>query len=329
MGGDHGPEVVVDGAVQACRELGIEVILVGDEVRIRDALLRLGAAEQRGVEVRHASQAVGADEAPSQAIRKKKDASIRVALELMKAGEADAALSAGHSGAVLAAALLVLGRLPSVERPAILALVPSQPAPTVLLDAGANVDGKPLHLAQFALLGEVYARRILRVPRPRVGILSNGGETTKGTILTRSAMEILGQIPELALEGYAEANQIFSGDFDVIATDGFTGNVALKAAEGTALAFDRSLRERLGSSMLSRLGARLVYPTLEGARREFDPAEYGGAPLVGCDGTVFLAHGDSGARAIRNGIRAADRAASIDVRAEFTDVCTRVMALQP
>ena len=331
MGGDHAPGVVVEGAVQACRELGADVVLVGDETRIRGELVRLGAADQKGISIRHASQVVEMDEHPGQAIRKKRDASIRVIFDLVKSGEADAAMSAGNSGAMLAAALFVLGRLPGVERPAITAFLPTLEGRVALLDAGANVDVRPLHLVQFALLGEVYVRRVMGVARPRIGVLSNGEELTKGTALTRGAVEALAQIEGIDFRGYAEGKDLFSGEFDVVVTDGFTGNVVLKTAEGTAWAFRQFLKRNIQDSSLARVGALFMKPVFDGVRKKLDYAEYGGAPLIGCDGTVILAHGRSDARAIRNAIRTANEAALQlgEAREEMTSACARAAQLVP
>jgi len=329
MGGDHAPGVVVEGAVQACRELGVDVILVGDETRIRGELVRLGAADQKGITVRHASQVVEMHEHPGQAIRKKRDASIRVIFDLVKSGEADAAMSAGNSGAMLAAALFVLGRLPGVERPAIVTFLPTLEGRVALMDAGANVDVKPLHLVQFALLGEVYVRRVVGIPRPRIGVLSNGEELSKGTALTRSAVEILSRHEGIDFRGYAEGKDLFSGDFDLVVTDGFTGNVVLKTAEGTAWAFRQFLKRNIEDSALAKIGALFMKPVFDGVRKKLDYAEYGGAPLVGCAGTVILAHGRSGARAIKNAIRTANEAAGAlgDASEEITLACERAAAL--
>lgn len=329
MGGDHAPAVVVEGAVRACRELGADVILVGDETRIRGELVRLGAADQKGISIRHTTEVVAMDEHPGQAIRKKKDSSIRVIFELVKSGEADAAMSAGNSGAMLAAALFVLGRLPGVERPAIITMLPTLEGTVALLDAGANVDVKPLHLVQFAVLGEVWSRRVLGVARPRIGVLSNGEELSKGTALTRSAVEALAEHDELDFRGYAEGKDLFSGAFDVMVTDGFTGNIVLKTAEGTAWAFRQFLKRSVQDSSLARVGAFFMKPVFDTVRRRLDYAEYGGAPLVGCDGTVILAHGRSGVRAIRNAIRTAGEASAAlaDAREEIVTACTRAAAM--
>ena len=258
---------------------------------------------------------------PARAVRARKDASIRVIFDLVKAGEACAALSAGNSGAMLAAALLVLGRLPEVERPAIVTYMPTLGGPVGLLDAGANVDVKPLQLVQFALMGEVWTRRVQGMARPRVGVLSNGEEPSKGTELTRRAVSALGRDRQLDFRGYAEGKDLFTGDFDVIVTDGFTGNVVLKTAEGTATAFVEWLRRSVSASTRARAGALLLKPALAELKQTLDWSEYGGAPLLGCDGTVLLAHGRSGARAIRNAIRAAAAAAGVDAREELSRAC--------
>jgi len=329
MGGDRAPGVVVEGAVRASRELGIQVVLVGDEGQIRRELARLGAAGDPAIRIRHASQRIDACEPAGQAVRRKPDASVRVAVDLVAAGEADAVLSAGHSGALLASALMVLGRLPAVLRPAVVAFVPTPERPVALLDAGANVDVKALHLVQFALLGEVYARRVLQLPKPRVGVLSNGEEPSKGTHLTRTAVEALQRIPGIDFRGYAEGRDLFSGAFDVVATDGFTGNVVLKTMEGQAHAFGELLRRSAASSTMARLGSMLLRPVFDEIRRKLDWAEYGAAPLIGCDGAVFFAHGRSDAWAIRNAIRAAAAAVEIDVREELSEVCTSAATLLP
>lgn len=328
MGGDRAPGVVVEGAVLACRELGLDVILVGEETRIRGELIRLGAADQKGITIRHAPEWVEAGEPASQQLRSRKETSLRLALELVKQGEADAVMSAGHSGAVVAGAVLVLETLPHVERPAIAALLPSLRGGRVaLVDAGANVDVRPLHLVQFALLGEIYIRRVLGIERPAVGVLSNGEEPSKGTALTRAAMEGLAAIPGIDLRGYAEGRDLFTGAFDVIATDGFTGNAILKTAEGTAEAFETFLRGRIRATALSRLGALLLRPVLGELRRTLDYQETGGAPLLGCNGAVVLAHGRSGPRAIRNAIRVARDAAQLDLGEEMSRACERAAHL--
>src|SRR5712671_5426699 len=251
MGGDLAPAATVEGALRAHRERGLQVVLVGDEPRVREELRRHGAGAQE-VRVHHASQVVEMDEHPGQALRKKKDSSIRVAFDLCKSGEATAMVSAGNSGAVLAGGLFVLGRLDHVDRPCIGGFLPSlgPVGRSVLVDMGANVEVTPLQLVQFALLGEVYARRVLGIPRPRVGIVANGEEEGKGTDLTRAAAL---RKPEsgVSFSGYVEGKDVFAGEFDVIATDGFTGNVLLKTAEGAVWAFGQLLKRQIQASAVA------------------------------------------------------------------------------
>ena len=327
MGGDHAPAVVVEGSVQACRDLDVEVVLVGDEPRIRAELARLGAVDQRGISVRHTTEVVEMSEHPGQALRKKKDSSLRVIFDLVKEGRADACMSAGNSGGMLAAALFVLGRLPEVERPAIATFLPTVVGRMVLIDAGANVDVKPLHVAQFAVMGEAYARLVGGVAKPRVAVLSNGEEPSKGTALTRAAAEALARDGAIDFGGYAEGKDLFTGEFDVVATDGFTGNVVLKTTEGVATAFGTLLKRGILSSPRTKLGGLLIKPALAGIKRAMDYSEYGGAPLVGCDGTAIIAHGRSNATAIKNAIRAADFSCRHDARAEISAACARVRGL--
>ena len=232
MGGDNAPAAIVQGSINAARK-GIPVILVGREAVVREQLARLRAAPSLPIQVRHASEVVEMHDHPGQAIRRKKDNSIRVCFDLVKSGEASAMVSAGNSGAVMAGAIFVLGRPDGVERPAITSALPTPGGTTIMLDMGAVVDCKPVHLVQFALMGEVYARRAMGVARPRVAILANGEEESKGTELTRLAAAALRR-SRIDFVGYCEGRDLLTGEFDVIVTDGFTGNVALKTIEGTA-----------------------------------------------------------------------------------------------
>ncbi|HEY3452206.1 MAG TPA: phosphate acyltransferase PlsX [Myxococcales bacterium] len=337
MGGDCAPAAVVEGAVLHARKTpGDTVVLVGDEPRIEAELVRLKAAadpaKRRAVrplaiEVRHAPQTVGMDEHPATTVRRKRGSSIRVAFDLVARGEADAVVSAGNSGAALAAALFVLGRLPAVDRPAVVTLLPTLAGRyAVLLDSGATVACRPAHLVQFAHLGEAYARRVLGVARPRVALLSNGTEKSKGTDLTRSALEAL-ERSSLNFLGYVEGNDLFADQVDVIVTDGFTGNVVLKATEGAAAALSATLKREIESRSTAKLGAWLSRPAFAAFRKIADWAEVGGAQLVGVDGTALLAHGRSNARAIRNALRAASRAAELQLSAELTEAALKAQAL--
>ena len=308
MGGDLAPAATVEGALRAHRERGIDVVLVGDEPRVREELRRHGAGANE-VRVHHASQVVEMDDHPGQALRKKKDSSIRVAFDLCKAGQAGGMVSAGNSGAVLAGGLFVLGRLDHVDRPCIGGSLPSLGGVgrSVLVDMGANVEVTPLQLVQFALLGEVYARRVLGIAQPRIGIVANGEEEGKGTDLTRAAAAALRK-PEsgVVFRGYVEGKDVFGGDFDVIATDGFTGNVLLKTAEGAVWAFGQLLKRQIQASAMASAGALLLRSQLEQVKKRVDYEEVGGAPLLGIHGVGVIAHGRSSPRAILNALSGAE-----------------------
>jgi glycerol-3-phosphate acyltransferase PlsX len=303
MGGDHGPAVVVEGAVAAVREFGATVVLVGDKVSIEQQLGRLGAASA-GVEIRHASQVVGMGESPSQALRRKRDSSLRVAAELVRDGEASAFISAGNTGAAMAVAMFVVGVLRGVDRPAIAAVLPNVKGFTVLLDVGATIAPKPWHLFQFAVMGHVYARDILGVDRPRVGLLSVGEEEGKGNELTKEAYEQL-KDSSLNFLGNVEGRDIYNGKSDVVVTDGFTGNVALKISESLAETIGSMIREELTRDLRSKVGAALAQPALARFKKRVDYAEMGGAPLLGIDGAAIICHGASPAKAIKNAVRVA------------------------
>ncbi|HSN89586.1 MAG TPA: phosphate acyltransferase PlsX [Anaeromyxobacteraceae bacterium] len=313
MGGDHAPGAIVQGAVNAARK-GLAVILVGPEARVREDLARSGAGPDLPVQVRNATEVIDMHDHPGQAMRRKKDNSIRVCFELVRSGQACAMVSAGNSGAVMAGAIFVLGRPEGVERPAIITALPALEGHPIMLDMGAVVDAKPIHLVQFALMGEVYARRVYGVERPRVAILSNGEEDSKGTELTRTAAAALRRAP-IRFVGYCEGRDLLTGAFDVIATDGFTGNVALKAMEGTARVIGEFLKRGLRSSPIAMIGGLLSKRALEGLKRRLDWREIGGAPLVGVNGVGFIGHGASDALAVENAVRRARETA----RSHFTD----------
>ena len=320
MGGDNAPVAIVQGAIDAARK-GQAIILVGPEERVRAELDRQRASWNLPVQVRHAPEVVGMDDHPGQAMRRKKQNSIRVALELVRDGEASAAVSAGNSGAFMAGAMMVLGCSGDVQRPAIVSVLPAARGRPLMLDAGANVDCKPLHLVQFALMGEVYSRRVLCVSRPRVALLANGEEASKGTALTRTAAAALAR-SGLRFQGYCEGRDLLGGDVDVVVTDGFTGNVALKTMEGTAQALALMMKEALHRTLPARLGGALVRNAIDEIRRKVDWREIGGAPLLGVDGVAVIAHGSSDRRAVANALaRAADGA-----RASCTEEIGRAAA---
>lgn len=304
MGGDGGVAVTVEGAVAAARELDLSVILVGVEEEIARELSRWNT-RKTDIRIRHAPEVVEMCESPSVALRKKKDSSIRVGIDLVKEGEAEAIVSAGNTGAAMASALVVLGPLAGVERPAIAAQLPTLGGYAILLDAGANVDSKPRHLVQFAIMGTVYARKVLGKSDPRVGLLSIGEEETKGNELTREAFRALEDEPEVDFIGNVEGVDVFNGKADVVVCDGFTGNVALKIGESAAEMMLTLFKEELGRGLLGKAGLLLLRSSLQRFHRRIDYTEYGGAPLLGVSGVVIIGHGRSTAKAIKNGIRVA------------------------
>ncbi len=326
MGGDNAPGAIVQGAINAARK-GLAVVLVGSEELVRAELKRHQAGCALPISVHHASEVVEMADHPGQAMRRKRENSIRVCFELVKSGEASGMVSAGNSGAIMAGAIFVLGRLGAVERPAIVSVIPALRGTPILLDMGANVDCKPIHLVQFALLGEVYSRRVLNVNRPRVAVLSNGEEESKGTDLTRAAAAALRGCAGLNFTGYCEGRDLLSGDFDVIVTDGFTGNVALKTMEGTAKAMGELVRRALRSGLRSQIGGLLAKQALTEMKRRVDWREIGGAPLVGVNGVGVIGHGASDALAIENAIRRAYSAARARCTEEMAEAAGRAEEL--
>jgi len=303
MGGDIGPRVNVPAAAQAARE-GIHITLVGDEEALRGELARIEDAGTLPIEIRHASQVVGMDEKPSDALRRKKNSSIQVACQLVKDGLADGVVSAGNSGASVACGMFVLGRIKGVERPALASIMPTEKEPVVLIDVGANVDSKPFHLAQFGIMGDVLARDVLGVDHPRVGLLSIGEEEGKGNTVVKEAYDLLKQT-KLNFVGNVEGRDIFTGDLDVAVCDGFVGNVCLKLSEGLARSFGRVLKRELKRHMLSRMGAALSMRSLKNFAQMMDYAEYGGAPLLGLKSILIVCHGASNIKAVTNATRMA------------------------
>jgi glycerol-3-phosphate acyltransferase PlsX len=315
MGGDRAPGVVVEGAWRAAKDLGVEVVLVGQKDAVERELSRLGAGP---LEIIPASQSVAMHESASSAL-KKKDSSMKVAFDRMKSGDVQAVVSAGNSGAMMATGMFVMGRLPYVARPAILVVVPSVGKGTIVVDAGANVDCKPYHLAQFGIMAAIYAERVLGIAKPRIGILSNGQEDGKGTDLTRAASALLAE-SSLDHIGYVEGRDIFNSTVDVVVCDGFTGNVALKTMEGVANFAGEVLKGAFQKNLLSRLGYLMTRKALREAYRRLDYAEYGGAPLIGLDGVAIVAHGGSSSLAIKNAIRAARDAVEHDMNRHIMEV---------
>ena len=304
MGGDQGSMVTVEGAVAAARDLNLSVLLVGNEEEISQRL-KQHATNGLSIAIRHAPETVGMQESPSAALRKKKQSSIRIGLELVKSGEADAFISAGNTGAVMATALITLGPLPGVERPAIALIIPTLKGQSILLDVGANADCKARHLLQFAIMGDVYARQIMGKPSPTVGLLSIGEEESKGNELTREAFRGLEEEQSLNFIGNVEGREVFRGRADIIVCDGFTGNIALKIIESAAEFFTLLLKEELAKGLVGKAGALLARGAFKRFRKLVDYTEYGGAPLLGVRGVCIISHGRSTAKAIKNAIRVA------------------------
>jgi len=305
MGGDHAPQVVVEGGVCFAREFGEEVILVGREKAIRRELENHDISGLR-LPIIHARQVIEMTDKPAQAVKAKKDSSMVVGIDLVKRGEAQAFVSAGNSGGVMVAALFRLGRMKGVQRPALTAVFLTAEKPLCILDVGANTDCKPEYLLQFAIMGKVYVERVMGVPNPRVGIVSNGEEEGKGNQLVLDTYALLKE-SDLNFIGNLEGKDLFSGLADVVVTDGFTGNVMIKLAEGTASFFAGVIEEEIKRSPLTALGGLLAKPAFRRVKSRLDYSEYGGAPLLGVNGVVIVAHGRSNAKAIKNALRMAKR----------------------
>ncbi len=310
MGGDFAPQNIVEGAVLAAREYGVPVVLVGNQEVVRKEMARHPGGDSLPLTVVHASEAVGMDESPLTPIRKKKDSSIKVAYDLVKKGEAAALFSAGNSGAVLATAVFVLEKVKGVDRPAIGTIFPTLKGWTLLLDAGANVDCKPFHLVQFAIMGEAYAKYVLKVKKPAVGLLSNGEEESKGNELIRETNGILRKTA-IGYVGPVEGRDIFNGRADVVVCDGFVGNAALKICEGLAEAIGAMIKEEVKGNIMAKLAYLLARSAVNDIKKKLDYSEYGGAPLLGVDGVVIIGHGRSSAKAVKNAIRLAHEYAQI------------------
>lgn len=303
MGGDYAPSSIVQGAIQAVTEHDFEVILVGDEKSIHKVLAKEKFSGTK-LTIKHASQVVGMSEAPSLVLRQKKDASVRVAIELVRTGEAQAVVSAGNSGVTMALSQLLLGRINGVDRVAIAVQMPTLKGRSILIDAGANVDCKPLHLFQFAIMGEAYADAILELQKPKIGLLSIGEEDAKGNTLTKESFKLLEKLGENFI-GNVEGKDLFKGRADVVVCDGFVGNIALKIAEGLIEATSLMIKSEIRKRPLSFLGYLCMKPSLQLFKKKMDYAEYGGAPLLGLNNISIISHGRSSPRAIKNALKIA------------------------
>ena len=308
MGGDHAPAEIVLGAIQAAREYGVGVLLVGPQDAIRAELAKHDTAGL-DLEIIHTDEVIGMDEHPAEAVRSKKRNSITLSHELVRDGKALGAVSAGNSGAVMAAAIFTFRRVRGVDRPAFGAVVPAAGgSQTLVLDIGANTDCKPPYLLQFALMGAVYMRNVLGLANPRVGLLANGEEETKGDQLTQEAHQLIKTAAPAAginFIGNVEGRDINAGTVDVVVCDGFVGNVVLKLSEGLAKMLLGTIRTELTSGVVSKVGALLAKPAFDRVRKTIDYEEYGGVPVLGVNGVSVICHGSSHAKAIKNAIRVA------------------------
>jgi glycerol-3-phosphate acyltransferase PlsX len=304
MGSDKAPKPEIEGALQAARHHGVRVLLVGPEQPLKAELARYPGARRLEIDVVHASEVITMDD-KVEAIRAKRDSSIRVGLRLVRDGRADGFVTAGNTGAAMATARMVLGSLRGVDRPALAAAFPTVlNTAAVLLDVGANVDCDPINLEQFAVMGDIYCRAIFGMRRPRVGLLSIGEEESKGNELTREAFKLLKQLP-LNFVGNVEGRDLYLGQVDVIVADGFVGNVALKTSEGVARLVRAVLKETLKSTITRQVGALLSRNAFSDFKKRLDHTEYGGAPLLGVKGVCIITHGSSNTNAIKNAIRVA------------------------
>lgn len=319
MSGDYGPEELIAGALLAVKQTGLSVSLVGDESLLRKHLdvLTPDAKSEKLIKIVHSTQVIEMNEHPVDAIRKKKDASIMVAFDLVRRGEADAAVSAGNSGATLAAATRKLGRLEGISRPGIASIFPTLKKPVVLMDIGANVDCRPQHLFQFGVMAAAFSR-INDVKNPRVGLLSIGEETGKGNSLIKETYPLL-EKSDLNFIGNVEGRDVFQGEVDVIVCDGFVGNVCLKVSEGLAEAAMQMLRDEIVKSFRAKIGYLLARHAFKAFKKRVDYAEYGGAPLLGIDGIGIVCHGKSSAQAIKNALLEAAKMARGNINQDILD----------
>jgi phosphate acyltransferase len=318
MGSDHAPLSEIRGAIAACRSLDVRVLLVGPEDRLAPVLRTELAGEDLPIEIVHAEEWISMDDKAAQAVRTKRNSSMRIGLKLVREGKAAGFFTAGNTGAAMATAKMVLGMIPGVDRPALVAILPtSAGTPSLLLDVGANVDSDPENLVQFAVMGNIYACNVLKIRSPRVGLLSIGEEDSKGNHQTHETLPLLRAEPALRCIGNVEGRDLYNGRADVTVCDGFVGNVALKASEGLAKLVSVSLRESLKSTVTSQIGALLSQKAFKSFKKRLDYTEYGGAPLLGVRGVCIVGHGSSNEHAVMNGIRVTAEFAQTAVNADI------------
>lgn len=315
MGGDHAPENVVEGAVQAANDFDLEIILVGQEQALKRELHKYKVTGGK-ISIHHASQTVGMGESPVSAIRKKKDSSIAVSIGLLKAGEGEAIVTAGNTGAAVAASTLNLGLLKGIKRPGILISIPTRSGISLAMDVGANIDPTPEHLFQYAVMADIYARTIFKKRQPAIGLLNIGEEEGKGTDIVKETYRLLREA-DLNFIGNIEGRDFFTGKADCIICDGFVGNVVLKVTEGLLENIGGLIQKELTKSFFFKIGALLIRPALINLKKETNYEEAGGAQLLGIDGVVIISHGSSSAWAIRNAIRKAAQVVELDVNSHI------------
>ena len=325
MGGDFAPDIIVEGVLDSlsCLEDNDEVVLVGDESRIKEILARYGRKESDNLSIRHASEVVGMDESPSKSLRRKRNSSIAVCASLAKEGKVDALLSAGNTGAVVAATKLRLRFLKGVERPAIATPIPTTSGVSVLLDAGANVDSKPYNLLQFAGMGSAYIQYLFGVENPKIGLLSIGEESSKGNDLTKETFKLLEKSP-LNFVGNIEGRDVFNNKVDVIVTDGFVGNIVIKVLESIPSFIKTVIKNEIKKSVTAKMSGFLIGSLLKKIVKQGDYAEYGGAPLLGVDGVCMICHGSSSPKAIKNAVRAASALSKFEVNKHIKDIAEKL-----
>ncbi len=324
MGSDRAPDAEIRGAILACRQLDVRVFLVGPEPELAPALAQCLRGQQLPIEIVHASEWISMDDKAAQAVRAKRDSSMRVGLRMVREGRAAGFFTAGNTGAAMATARMVLGMLSGVDRPALATILPTlNGSPSLLLDVGANVDSDPGNLVQFAVMGDIYARDVLRIRSPRVGLLSIGEEDSKGNALTRDTLPLLRALPIQCI-GNVEGRDLYNNRADVVVCDGFVGNVALKSSEGLARLVNTSLKESLKSTVTSQVGALLSRAAFAAFKKRLDYTEYGGAPLLGVRGVCIVGHGSSNDKAVMNGIRVTAEFAHARVNAAIESAIIRV-----
>jgi glycerol-3-phosphate acyltransferase PlsX len=326
MGSDRAPKPEIEGAILAARHHHVQVLLVGREEVLRQELDHHPQAARLPIEIVHASEAITMEDKAAQALRAKRDSSMRVGIRLVHEGRADGFVTAGNTGAAMATAKIILGTLPGVDRPALAAVFPTAAGTAaILVDVGANVDCKPQNLEQFAIMGEVYFRSIFGTRRPRVGLLSNGEEETKGNELTREAYKLLKQVP-INFIGNVEGRDLYNGQVDVIVCDGFVGNVALKISEGVVELVREALKDSLRATITRQVGFLLSRKAFVEFKKRVDYTEYGGAPLLGLKGVCIVSHGSSNANAIKNAVRVASEFAQHQINAKIEQELSRLPA---